>query len=330
MQSRAGSFVPPGVTWSGFSLTGVIGSDQMHLWINRRRRFIELDGSHPGNPGFYLAGTTGKNRNVPCLCLLHAIVEGDMTTVFLAGHGRADYRAGRLVNVGNGVNVYFAVAEGYNSSGSYSKALVKGVCRSWMDVVQSGSSSYEHYLCPDEGKIMQGKGTAFRGGRWQPSGDFWIVQPKGNVELRLSDILVYLRGRFPGGFNVGWTCCRSPLGSRSLGKVEFANGNRYVETRIADDETNALGTKGAQTINGSVGGYLTIYNAGEALASQWAAWVGATNNAPEGGQVKGGQGTVKMDLSSLKAFDRGVFGPAALGEAAPIPPGDVQNGGFRM
>ncbi len=217
-----------------------------------------------------------------------------MVTVFIAGHGRMDDPNSQLtgtLTVPAGVELYFAVPQRLNGTAPLSAALLSGVCDRWVECVGSGGTYHEHYLCPDFEAILIEKGKRFLEGNW--SSDYHLLQTKGNVWLRLSDMLKALAAKFSGqgGLRVAWTCCRSPLQSKSEGKVEYdtSDGKVWAHYQLAAQNTMPVGDGGstqgaaqpslrsstgsvssAREINGGLLGFVTIAGTSDATAGQGA------------------------------------------------------------
>jgi hypothetical protein len=153
--------------------------------------------------------------------------------VFVAGHGRV-VPTGDPLKVPQGVTLNWAVKERFNSTKGLSTALLRKDFDLWEETKSAGQPYREHYLCPDISFIMSEKGKAFNLGQWNPSSNYWLLQPKSSFATSLSAILKYLQTKLPGSLEVYWTCCRSPINERSQGKVEFERG-KYLNSSIAEE-----------------------------------------------------------------------------------------------
>jgi len=128
------------------------------------------------------------------------------------------------IAVPTNVTLNWAIPASHNGSGGVSKAYLNGTLTTWSETKSAPSNYKEHFLCPDIAFIMATKGGAFTGGSWSPGGNYYLLQPKGKYAVTLSNIITYLQGRFTGSsLVINWTCCRSPVGAQSQGKLEYTS-----------------------------------------------------------------------------------------------------------
>ncbi len=165
-----------------------------------------------------------------------------MTTVFVAGHGRM-YTNKPMLWVPTGVTIKWAVPPKYQSSGTAMFALqtvgrsdkgvstniLSGTLGAWAQKANRGDLYHEHWLCPDGDNIMAGKGYAFNKKNWGTG--YYLLQPQGKCAVKLSDILTFLKRKVGTPLELFWTCCRSPIHGKAIGRKVVNAGV------VADDPT---------------------------------------------------------------------------------------------
>lgn len=147
-----------------------------------------------------------------------------MKHVFLAGHGRS--RDGNVTcSTPPGVTINWAVPFGFGSTNGLSRALLSNSYATWLPAAEeTGNGFREHYLCPDIGFVMEMKARSFGNGNWVPSGDHYLLQPRGDSAIPLSLIIEHLQASLNSAITLYWTCCRSVIGKPSAKKWVYQRG----------------------------------------------------------------------------------------------------------
>jgi hypothetical protein len=83
--------------------------------------------------------------------------------VFLVGHGR-QYMSGVEGDVPAGIVLHFAVAQGHLSTGTVSKAHLRGELATYGETITGPAKYPEHYLCADLPDMNLSKLIAFKEG----------------------------------------------------------------------------------------------------------------------------------------------------------------------
>jgi hypothetical protein len=144
-----------------------------------------------------------------------------MKTIYLAGHGRVYYQ--KTHKVPDGVTLKFVVPDKCTNSGGVSKAVISGASNFTSLTLSAGEEYNEHYLCADIAMIKASKGEAAK--KASSKTGKYLLQPRGDNSLKLSRILKFLKGEFPGeDLEVIWTPCRSPINASAESKMLYVSG----------------------------------------------------------------------------------------------------------
>src|SRR5262245_24251487 len=117
-----------------------------------------------------------------------AISEADVATVYLGGHGRFDETVSK--NVPRGARVEWYGKKGWPEGAWVSKRILKGKAQ-WVHESVGGECIFEHYITATIGSELRARSDAFQTGH-NDKIHYYLVQPKGNIAVGLSDIMTYV------------------------------------------------------------------------------------------------------------------------------------------
>ena len=179
--------------------------------------------------------------------------------IFVVGHGR-QYMTGVEGTVPAGVVLRFAVARGHLSTGTVSKAHLRGDLDTYEETITGPATFPEHYLCADLPDMNLSKLIAFQAGiaagRHTNS---WMLATRGATDVKLSAILARIKNL---GLNEPiefiWTCCRSPINQPALGKYLYEGGMMKIAQPESSEPTPEPGTLGHNKYETDATGVLTV------------------------------------------------------------------------
>jgi hypothetical protein len=147
--------------------------------------------------------------------------------------------------------------------------------------------------------------VAFQEGKWDPAPSYYLLQTKGNAVITLEEILKYLSSKMAkhAPISVGWTCCRSPLGNKSEGKIEARGAVRYEDRTEGSKVTDALEIGKPEIINGQCDGYITFVSAESGTANLITTWEGVPETLNQH-QISADQTTIGYEIKLLKGDDK--------------------------
>jgi hypothetical protein len=179
--------------------------------------------------------------------------------IFLVGHGR-QYMSAVEGDVPAGVVVHFAVAQGYLSTGTVSKAHLRGELTTYTETITGPAKYPEHYLCADLPDMNLSKLIAFKEGiSLGRHTNSWMLATRGATDVRLSLILARLkRLGLTEPIEFIWTCCRSPINKPPLGKYLYEGGIMKIAAPGSSDPTPEPGTLGHNKYEQDATGVLTV------------------------------------------------------------------------
>ena len=184
--------------------------------------------------------------------------------IFVVGHGR-QYTSGCEGTVPAGVVLHFAVPREHLSTGTVSKAHLRGDTATYSETITGPAKYPEHYLCADLPDMNLSKLIAFKKGidlgRHQNS---WMLATRGASDVKLSLILSRIKKLgLSEPVEFVWTCCRSPINQPSKGKCLYEKGTLEVVQPESSKPTPAPGTLGHQKYELDATGVLTVIHQSE-------------------------------------------------------------------